>query len=91
MKKLILGAYYLRKHHHTKITGISKHYWLRTFNVTSLSFKTKRQILTYWIRKQNPSFHWLQKSHLTISHLTISTLELKGKVDKQAEQGNKQV
>jgi hypothetical protein len=46
----------------TKITRSNNHFSLISLNINS---PIKRHRLTYWICKQNPTFCWIQETHLS--------------------------
>jgi exonuclease III len=48
----------------TKITGSKNYFSLIFLNINGLNFPIKRQRLTDWLHKQDPTFCWLQENNL---------------------------
>jgi hypothetical protein len=55
--------------YHNKISGINKHCSLMTLNIDDLNSPTERYRLTYWSRKQDPSFCCIKKKHVSPSRI----------------------
>jgi exonuclease III len=51
-----------------KITGSNNHWSLIFLNINGLNFPIKRNRLTDWLHKQDPTFCCIQETHLSDKH-----------------------
>jgi exonuclease III len=48
----------------TKIIGINNYFYLISLNINGFNSQIKRHRLTDWLYEQNPTFWYLQETHL---------------------------